>query len=267
MLVFCYPATIYAQATGKLNDTGIVTCANASSNNVPCGFSDGDTSGFPRQEAEYGRAAKELAAGTASLSKIGASDANSEGFDFSKMLYNGTIQNGAAQPGPLGPHTTATNWGCTKDNVTGLIWAMLLTTASDARLNTNTFNWKSTNAPSNGGVSGATGTAAGTTCYLSTCDTEAHIAYINTLNICGETANDWRLPTRLELISIVDASKQGTGNATVDATFFPNVQPARYWTADNVAGNPNDARTVNMSNGSDGTAPKSTLLNVILVRP
>jgi hypothetical protein len=68
-------------------------------------------------------------------------------------------------------------------------------------------------------------------------------------------------------MSIVDASKQGTGNAAVDATYFPNIMPARYWTADNLAGNPNEARLVNMGSGIDGTAPKSSLLHVILVRP
>lgn len=258
-LVFVFPATIYAQ-TGKLNDTGISTCANAASNNVPCGYADGDTYGYPRQEAEYGRAAKETAG--QSLGKTGASDANSKGFDFSKVQYS----NGAIPPAvtTLG---TGTSWGCTKDNVTGLTWDMKVTTASNARLNTNTYNWKNSLAQSNGGISGVTGEASGTTCFSSACDTEAYIAYINTLNICGESTNDWRLPTRLELMSIVDASKQGTGNAAVDATYFPNIMPARYWTADNLAGNPNEARIVNMGSGIDGTAPKSSLLHVILVRP
>lgn len=253
--------TASAQATGKLNDTGITTCANATSNSVPCGFADGDTYGYPRQEAEYGRAAKESAG--QSLGKTGASDGASKGFDFTKVRYDSpytTLASGAA----LG---TGTSWGCTKDNVTGLIWDMKVTTASNARLNTNTYNWKSSVAASNGGTSGVTGSATGTTCFASTCDTEAYIAYTNTLNICGESANDWRLPTRLELISIVDASKQGSGSATVDATYFPNIMADRYWTSDNVAGNPNEARTVNMMSGSDGTASKATKIYVILVRP
>lgn len=259
---------VRAQTPGKLNDTGVITCANESSNNLPCGYADGDPNGHTRQEAEYGRAAKEA---TSSLTKTGTSDANSKGFDFSKVLYNGTVRTGATQTDPLGPASTRTNWGCTKDNVTGLVWAMVLTTADDARLNTNTFNWKYINADFNGGAAyeGATGTASGTTCFSSTCDTHAHIAYINGLtaanNICGFT--DWRLPTRLELLSIVDASKQGTGVTTVDASFFPNVMPDRYWTRDNLAGNPQEARTVSMASGTDGTASKSSKLNVILVRP
>ncbi len=271
LMLLASPATIYAQATGKLNDTGITTCANATSNSVPCGFADGDTYGHPRQEAEYGRAAKDAAPGNL-LTKTGASDANSKGYDYKKLAYVG----GAELAAGTAQGTTNATWGCTKDIVTGLIWDMKVTTATNARLNTNTYNWKITDAGSNGGAAneGATGVAAATSgtdqqCYVASgtyyCDTTSYVAYINTLNICG--ANGWRLPTRLELLSIVDASKQGTGAATVDASYFPSIMPARYWTADNLAGNPNEARTVNMASGSDGTAPKSSVLHVILVRP
>jgi hypothetical protein len=251
---------VMAQATGKLNDTGITTCADAAGNNLTCGYGDGDGYGYPRQDGEYGRSAKDRDG--QSLGKTGASDANSKGYDYTKLRYDtGAALTAGATLG------TGTNWGCTKDNVTGLIWDMKVTTASNARLNTNTYNWKNSTAASNGGVSGTTGTASGTTCFSSTCDTEAFVAYINTQNICGESANDWRLPTRLELMSIVDASKQGTGTATADATYFPNLMAGRYWTADNVAGNPNDARTVHFGSGADGTAVKTTKNYVILVRP
>lgn len=263
-----FAAAVWAQATGKLNDTGLITCASEASNDVTCGYADGDTYGHPRQDAQIGRSFKESAG--QSLAKTGASDTNSKGFDFTKIRYDNGVT--LAAGATLG---TGANWGCTKDNVTGLIWDMKVTTASNARLNTNTYNWKNTNSASNGGTAGDTGTASGSTCFSSTCDTEAFIAYINTLNICGETGttNDWRLPTRLELMSIVDASKQGTfdgsGNAiaTVDATYFPNIVAGRYWASDNVAGNPAQARFVNMQLGSDGTTAKSTLNHVILVRP
>lgn len=267
-LAFCFSLLVpasscLAQVTGKLNDTGITLCANETSNSVPCAYADSDPYGYPRQDAEYGRSAMDAAG--QSLGKTGGSDTSSEGFDFTKIAYaGGTDLAPTALQG-----TTSTTWGCTRDNVTGLIWDMKVTSASNARLNTNTYNWKSSTAASNGGTGGVTGTAAGTTCFSSTCDTEAFIAYINTLSICGEsgTTNDWRLPTRLELLSIFDASKQGSGVAAVDATYFPNIMPGRYWTADNVAGNPKEARTVNLVNGIDGTATKSSKTYVILVRP
>lgn len=259
-----------AQATGKLNDTGLTLCANESSNSVPCGYADGDTYGYPRQDAEYGRSAKDAAG--QSLGKTGGSDASSEGFDFTKIAYVG----GADLPSTALQGTTSTTWGCTRDNVTGLIWDMKVTTDTNARLNTNTYNWKSSTSASNGGTAGSVGVAAATSgtssqCYASvinyTCDTESYVAFINTLNICGESGGDWRLPTRLELLSIFDASKQGSGVAAVDATYFPNIMPGRYWTADNVAGNPKEARTVNLMSGIDGTATKTSTTYVILVRP
>ena len=263
MIFSVQSAPVLAQATGKLNDTGQVTCANESSNSVTCGFADGDTGGFPRQDGEYGRSAKEFAG--QSLGKTGASDASSEGFDYQKLSYLG----GTVLAAGIAQGTTNATWGCTKDVVTGLIWDMKVTTDSNARKSTNTYNWMDSTAARNGGVAGVTGTATGTTCFSSTCDTEAYIAYINGLNICGESTNDWRLPTRLELMSIVDASKQGnaTGAPTVDPTYFPNIQAGVYWTGDNVAGNPNLARTVNLANGQDSTSSKTQKNFVLLVRP
>lgn len=229
----------FGQATGRLNDTGITTCADAASNAVTCGDSSGDSFGYPWQDGQLGRSPKD----GAGLTKTGSSNATSKGFDY----------------------TTVT--GCTRDNVTGLVWEAKGTTASSAQLNTNTYNWKNSSAGSNGGVVGNTGTASGTTCYTSVCDTEAYVTYIRTQNICGSVSAAWRLPTVRELMSLVDASKQATGSATADATFFPNLRPGRYWTSDNVPGNPQMARTVHFGLGSDGVAPKAALSHVILVRP
>lgn len=260
-LLFSYAAV---GQTNPINDTGLTACANATSNNVACAYADPSLStSFPRQEAEFGRAAKE----NAGALTIAGSNAATKGFDFTKLAYVGgtALATGTAQG------TTSATWGCTKDNTTGLVWETKVTTASDARLNTNTYNWKDSTASRNGGTSGVTGTAAGTTCFSSTCDTEAYIAYINSLNICGESANDWRLPTRLELIGVINAANQGgvvdSSIAAVDNFYFPNLLRGNYWTADNVAGNPGDARTVNLAIGSDGVAPKSRKNYVILVRP
>lgn len=252
------PLMASAQATGKLNDTGIVTCANATSNSIACTYADDDPAGYPRQDGGVGRSAKESAVQLT----ITGSDANSKGFDFTKLRYDtGAVLASSATLG------TGANWGCTKDNVTGLIWDIKVTTASNARNSDNTYNWKDSRADRNGGTAGDTGTASGTTCFSSTCDTEAYIAYINTLNICGESANDWRLPTRSELMTIIDTSKQGSGTAAVDTFYFLNMKADSYWTSENVPGNPSQARAVNFTNGGDNTLPKTTKKYVIIVRP
>lgn len=267
------PLMASAQATGKLNDSGIVTCANASSNNIPCGYADNDPYGYPRQEAEFGRSAKEGAGQT--LNKTGGSDANSKGFDFTKIRYdNGaTLAAGAA-------FGTGTNWGCTRDNVTGLIWLIPSPSGNDFRLNTNTYRWYSTDGNLNGGQQGDNTTDT-SSCFNYTlgsnpnrqCNTKAQVDYANSLNICGEgTKSDWRLPTRLELLTIVDLSKQASGTAAVDAAYFPNMMLGNYWTQDTLAGNTLQARTVNFNSGGDGVATKSATgaaskNYVILVRP
>lgn len=261
MCAFLVLSDVHAQSTGKLNDTGVVLCANGTSNSVACSYADNDAEGFPRQDGQMGRSAKESASGAAALGKTGASAA--AGFDYQKLAYTG----GAVLAAGTAQGTTNLTWGCTKDVVTGLVWDMKVTTASNARLNSNTFNWKDSVAARNGGVSGDTGTATGTTCFSSNCDTESYIAYINTLNICGEAANDWRLPTRLELLSLIDVSKVNTGVVAVDGTYFPNLLSGRYWTRDNLASNPAWARWVDLATGLDGVGFKSDKNYVILVRP
>ena len=257
-LASIYSARVVGQ-TGKLNDTGIVVCADNNSNNIACGYSDGDTNGFPRQDGQMGRSAKDNAG---LLTKTGAAS-SSMGFAFQKLDYvSGAVVGAGTAQGIAGG-----TWGCTKDVVTGLIWDVKVTTASNARLNTNTYNWKNSTAASNGGESGTTGTASGTTCTSSTCDTEAFISHINTLGLCGETSNDWRLPTRAELLNIIDVSKQNSGVAAVDSTYFPNMQRGRYWTSENFAGNQKSARWVDFASGSDGVSDKSSKYYVILVRP
>lgn len=53
------------------------------------------------------------------------------------------------------------------------------------------------------------------------CNTQAYVARVNAAGWCGH--NDWRLPTREELRSIVDYSRY---NPAIDKTYFPNTQGA-----------------------------------------
>ena len=94
------------------------------------------------------------------LPKTGAGAA---GFDFTKSRMNGTLT--APAPPANAAATIATEWACTKDNTTNLIWS--LETQSDTWANATTT------LP----------------------------AAINAASRCGFT--DWRLPTRRELLSIV----------------------------------------------------------------
>jgi hypothetical protein len=57
-------------------------------------------------------------------------------------------------------------------------------------------------------------------------DLAAAAGYCDTLTLGG--AGDWRLPTLIELRSIVDSTK---ANPAIDSTAFPGTPPYQYWTA------------------------------------
>lgn len=114
VLSMCPPAP--AGAAG-LNDTGLLDCYSASGL-VSCA----DVNALPRQDSFHGR---DAAYATGLLVKIGGGAA---GFDFTKVCANGDVEgsgscplnpaaNSGANPGP-------TEWACTRDNVTGLIWLL-----------------------------------------------------------------------------------------------------------------------------------------------
>lgn len=235
-----------AHAAG-LNDTGFATCADGASNNQACAPSE--PTNYPRQDGRYGR---DAAAAKGVLYKVGGGSA---GFDFTKIANNGTDLTAGASLG-----SAATDWACTRDNVTGLVWEVK--TTSGLRSTSNTYTWYSTDTTSNGGNAG---TANGGTCSGgSGCDTKKFVADGNAAALCGYT--DWRMPTAKELQSLVDFSLSGTGPATIDATYFPNTQAGWYWSADNFAADPTNAWSVYFGDGSTGHGLKPVSYYVWLVR-
>lgn len=244
-LVFSLPAF----AAG-LNDTGIVLCGDATDNNVDCSASD--PAGYPRQDGRYGRAAMD-AAGV--LYKVGAS--SSYGFDFTKIANNGSeVAAGTA----LG--SGATDWACTRDNVTGLTWEVKVNDNTHLRHYGHTYTWYDTDTTRNGNDSG---TANGGTCAGgSGCDTEKFVADVNAAALCGYT--DWRMPHKDELLSLVDQSKQWSGQATIDSSYFPNTQTSSHWSGDNYASDPAFACFVSFDVGNDHADNKTNIYYVRLVR-
>jgi hypothetical protein len=111
-----------------------------------------------------------------------------------------------------------------RDNVTGLVWEVPGNSAlTDAR---DTYTWYQPDDRLNGGNAGVQG---GGTCGLSTCDTNAFVAALNTAAMCG--FHDWRMPTRRELVSVVDLS---LSSPALDPAVFPHPSPwfnAFYWSS------------------------------------
>jgi hypothetical protein len=113
------------------------------------------------------------------------------GFDFTKVCQDGTL--GCTAPANVTATPAAADWACTKDNVTNLIWS----------LHSGYGEW---------------------TTYARTTLPTAH----NTAARCGYSTG-WRLPTRRELLSIVNLDGS---NPAVDAVYFPSTQANNYWTND-----------------------------------
>ncbi len=170
---------------------------------------------YPGQDAVYGR---DAAARVRKLAKIGIGSA---GFDFTKMCRSGQVAGeGKCPPNPI-PGNGFDNWACTRDNVTGLLWEVKM--GSGLRNQENTYTWFNPDASVNGGEEGLKN---GGSCEGSDCDTQSYVEAINALGLCG--VSDWRLPTKRELLSIVD---NGSLNPAIDTRFFPNTLSSHYWSS------------------------------------
>ena len=230
LLLCCLSSWALAQ-TGLLNDTGQIACYNTSNTStatVACA-----STYEANQDAHYGR---DVAGTNTSLSNMTKTGGGAAGFDFSCVKWDGTVVNGAncttgltANTSGTATGTPSTDWACVKDNVTGLVWSLQ---------SQGSMNW----------------TAA----------QNAHNSH-NTTNRCGYT--NWRVPTRRELLSIVD-----NGLATVpsiDLTYFPtasSIASAAYWSSQFSRSDSTKGWGVSFARGTVFAEPKTYLGYVRLVR-
>ncbi|MFP8781073.1 DUF1566 domain-containing protein [Hydrogenophaga sp. RWCD_12] len=122
---------------------------------------------------------------------------------------------------------------CVRDNVTGLVWEGK--TAADDRAGSRTF------------------THLGNAQYA---DTSGYVTSVNETQLCG--FSDWRIPTVLELQSLVNYSKNRSGGEPViDSLFFPNTSAASYWSADFADANVGQSFDVSFQSGMVSTSPRT----------
>jgi hypothetical protein len=199
-----------------LNDTGIIDCYNDDGvGSIVIIAGDKDT--HPRQDCRYGRDAQ-AAAGL--LIKIGG---GAKGFDFSKIANDGT-----ALPVTVPLGSGPKDWGCTRDNVTNLIWE--IKTDNGLRDKRHTYTWYNSNSSTNGGTAGVA--SRGSCAINGRCDTEKFTADVNTLGMCG--AKDWRMPTIVELESLADYGD--IKSVYGDVNYFPNTADSALWSGSPAAG-------------------------------
>ncbi len=199
-----------------LNDSGITFGSTAAANNANCSGSS-------------------IAAQDCSLGRDNTNNDNTDGhagFSFTKLDNTGAELAAAAA-----------SWSCVQDEVTGLIWEVK---TNDGALRDR--NWRYTyfdssfadeaDTQSDGGAdriwAGPVDDGAGTGQDIcgsadSICTTESFVASVNDAGLCG--FNDWRLPTREELRTIVTYNAVGAAPA-VDSSYFPNmVDAGSEWTS------------------------------------
>lgn len=229
----------YAQ-TGLLNDTGQAVCDDGTSNMTTCSIGNTGDSGntMPRQDGRFGR--DPASAKPGAVTKTGGGDA---GFDFTRICWNGSPEGTTSGLNPCtgalvandtdaASGTPATDWACTRDNVTGLVWS----------LQSGTVFWDVAAA--------ATYPDAG------------H----NTPVRCGFSGG-WRLPTAQELLGLVHAGLPDQSTALIDMAYFPGTRDSGYWASETDPTDPNAPWVVHFSDGTSVIyVTMSTNFHVRLVR-
>jgi hypothetical protein len=158
-----------------------------------------------------------------------------------------------SKPYPLQP------WNCVQSKKTGLMWEVK-SAEQGLRYSENTYTWYHPDANINKGIPGV---ANGGKCVGSSCDIYAYVQALNNNKLCG--FSDWRLPTRDELLTLVD-TKAAYPRPTIDIDAFPNTANSYHWTISVYEFNPRMAWFVYFGSGYDYYEYKTFASHVRLVR-
>ena len=170
-------------------------------------------------------------------------------------LY-GSGQDGELRAGLKMSYTTLSqgNEECLKDNATGLIWEQK---TDDGGLRDK--DWNYTWYASGNSTHGTLGSDTCGGVLNGQCNTQAYLAALNAKSYCGY--NDWRIPTRMELLSITDRNRTTAINPA-----FVNTQPSYYWTTSLVAAQGDSAWYVEFLGGRAADQYMSNGYSVRVVR-
>lgn len=223
---------------GSLHDSGVIECYGAT-DVVPCNNVD-----YPNQDADTGRDSVRDA-----IDKSGSGDKT---FDFTKFDINGDEL-----------PSDSLVFSCVRDNFTGLVWEVKVDNASPQYSELHGVeNYYSIDDTLPGQ----------TTCSnVGSCGSETFIEEVNDSTFCGGA--NWRLPTYLELIQILDYGELDQSNL-FPTDFFPNSPDAAtlnhlfYWVSEiNIEGENESLQwVIDLRTGDDSAISISKGAYIRLVR-
>lgn len=151
----------------------------------------------------------------------------------------------------------AEQWACVHDHVGGLTWEVK--SKEDGLRNTeNLYSWFDPEENVSRGI-----TDGGRCKGNAACDTHAYIKAMNKESFCGH--NDWRLPTRKEMMGLVSYSDSDE-KVTINTSYFPETLPSWYWTASSNESHPEFAWYILFKNGLSLNDLKENPKHIRLVR-
>lgn len=186
-------------APARLNDTGLQACIAPSSGTIDCAGTG--------QDGEFGR----------DVLQPDDSDGRA-GFQFTRLCNSGEAAGRGACPAEPVPGNGPDDWGCTRDEVTRLVWEVK-TTDGGLRDQQRSFTFYTPGYDPDG-------------LYGSRKDVAGYVAAVNRAGLCG--AHDWRLPGPAELAGLADMGR--TTVPAVDLAWFPNTVAGGFWAAGTVQG-------------------------------
>ena len=151
----------------------------------------------------------------------------------------------------------AEQWACVHDPVEGLTWEVK-SKDGGLRNTENLYSWFNPEEKMSRGINDG-GRCKGNV----DCDTHAYVKAMNQEGFCGH--NDWRLPTREEMMGLVNYAND-FGEAKINTKYFPEALPSWYWTASSNENHPEFAWYVLFKNGLSLNDLKENPKHIRLVR-
>ena len=154
--------------------------------------------------------------------------------ELKPAIYTKIANDGSELPDSATLGSNSKDWACTQDNKTGLIWEVKNRDRGLRDWN-KTYTWD---------------------------ESVAFATSVNSQTLCGN--NDWRLPSKFELLGIV---KSSATDPSIDTTYFPNTQNYFFWSSSPYANYGNGyAWIVGFYNGGSDFHVKGDDYGVRLVR-